>query len=114
MGAEGGFRCRQDLLPSGDAGAKRFIDVAESLCGGGALFGVWRGVPNAREDAAGLGLARGGVVTGFEAEEGVLEGDVSIGRVKFDGFAELFAGGFGVAGFEQRVGEVFTDVRAGG
>jgi hypothetical protein len=39
---------------------------------------------------------------------------VEIGGVETHGLAELLARGFGVAGFEEGIGEVFADVGAGG
>jgi hypothetical protein len=36
---------------------------------------------------------------------------VGIGRIDPHGFAELFARGLGVAGFEQRVGEILANIR---
>ena len=63
------------------------------------------------EDAARLGL-----LFGFVAEEGVLQGGGGIGRVEPHGLAKLVAGQFGLADLEVGVGQVLADVRrvAGG
>ena len=64
------------------------------------------------EDAAGFGL-----LFGFVAEEGVLEGGGGIGGVEPHGFAELVAGELVFADLEVGVGEVLADggaVRRGG
>jgi hypothetical protein len=101
------------VLPAGDTGGERGVDVLEGGFGGGAGDGVVR-LADAGEDAAGFGLAGGGVVTGFEAEKGVFEGEVKVGRFEAESFTELLAGGFAVAGLQERVAEVLKDVGASG
>ena len=109
MSAEGGGRRGERLLPALDACGQRRVDVVECLRGGGAGGGVGR-FADAREDAAGFGFAGGCVIARFVAEKGVFEGEMKIRRFESEGFAELVARGFTVAGFEQRVGQVLMDV----
>jgi hypothetical protein len=102
-----------NLLPAGDTRGQRRIYILKRLLGRSARGGVVR-LANAVEDAACFGFAGGGVVAGFEAEEGVFEGEVEIIRLEPQGFAELVAGGFAVAGFQQCVGKVLADIGAAG
>jgi hypothetical protein len=101
------------MLPAGDAGGERGVDVLERGFGCGAGGGVVR-LANAGEDAAGFGFAGGSVVACFEAEEGVLEGQMKVGWREAEGLAELLASSVAVACFQERVAEVFADVGARG
>ena len=85
--------------------------LSNACAGGGAGGGVAR-FADAREDAAGFCFAGGGVIARFVAKEGVFECEMEVRRFEFEGFAELIARGFAVAGFEQRVGQVFMDIGA--
>jgi len=109
MRAEGGRRSGQRLLPALDAGGERRVDVIECLGGGGAGDRVAR-FADPREDAPGFRFAGRGVVARFVTEEGIFEREVKIGGFEFEGFAELVAGGFAVAGLEQRVAQVLVDI----
>jgi hypothetical protein len=111
MSAEGGGRGGERLLPSFDACGQGRVDVVECLCCGGARFGIAR-FADAREDAAGFRFVGGGVIARFVAEEGVFEGEMKIRRFDFEGFAELVARGFAIAGLEQRVGQVLANISA--
>ena len=94
----------QGLLPPGDAVFEGGVDVLEGLFGGGVAEAA-----EAFEDAAG-----GDGLFGFVGEEGEFEGDVVIGGIAAHGIGELIAGGFGVADFEEGVGEVFARSGFGG
>ena len=108
MGAEVSGVEFEGLGPAFDAGAQRSVDVFECLFGGGAGGGI-AGLADPVEDAAGLRL-----LFGFVAKECVLEGDVGIGLIQAHSLAELVAGGFGFADFEQGVGEVLANGRSSG
>ena len=48
---------------------------------------------------------------GLITQVGVLESDVIVLGVELDGLGELVARGLGLADFQQRVGEIFSDRR---
>lgn len=69
---------------------------------------------DAIEDAARFGFAGRSIVARFKAEESVFESKVKIVRFEAQSFAELLAGSFTVAGFQECVAEIFVDVSAAG
>ena len=111
MDAEIGGRCQESLLPARDSGCQGFVDIPECL--GGRRLGsrIARGIPNPRENTPRFGFAGRRFIPRFVAEERVFESDVDIGRFEPDGLAELLPRGFRVTGLQERVGEIFSDIR---
>jgi hypothetical protein len=110
MSAESG-RGGECLRPAFDAAGQGRVDIVECLRGGGPGGGVAR-FADAGENTASFRFAGGCVIACFVAEEGVFEGEMKVRRFEVEGFAELVARGFAVAGFEQRVGQVLVDIGA--
>jgi hypothetical protein len=103
----------ENLLPASDAGSERHVDVLKCLSsrGPGGRIG---GILDMKEDVAGFGFTGGRVVASFVTEKGVFQSKVKVGGFEPHRFAELLAGGFGVSGFQEGVGEVLPDIGAAG
>ncbi len=111
-GAEGGWCVGKHLLPARDALREGAINVLEGLLGSGTDCVVRRRIAPARGQICAALRPCGRERRREPRNKGRRIPRATWRSFEIDahGLAKLFAGAFAVPGFQQRVGEVFTDI----